>query len=239
VIQPLRNAGLASEGASGPSVSDVRFQVSSGQPPAGGGAGHYGFRIALLAALFSVHVLIILQIADLRGPVPSTVASDRMSLTWVTVQPHVVEPTAASPASAAPTANFKRHPPARDFAPTQLPEIKGEPPSGAVDWKAEAERAVAAIAADETDTRRSFGSREQQNPSQRGPKPFGWDRSQTERVQALPGGTVIRLNDHCSLVLMPLPLVGCAVGKIEARGDLFDDMDRPATLGDWKDDRPP
>lgn len=238
-MQPLfRDAKRASEGDAGASISDARFHASWGNPRQACAAGRYGVRIAILAALIFVHVWIVLQLAEFRGPQRVTDASDRMSLTWVTVQPDGVE--ALSRASPAPImTDFKLNPQSPDFG---FPlDVEAEWPSRAVDWKAEAARAVAEIAADEPDTRRSLGPREPRNQSDRPPKPFGWDLSQTERVQALPeGGTVIRLNDYCSLVIVPVPLVGCALGKIEARGDLFDGMDRPSTLGDWKeDDRPP
>jgi len=50
----------------------------------------------------------------------------------------------------------------------------------------------------------------------------GWDFAATHRVGPLPrGGTIIRLNAHCSIVLVPLPLFGCFPGKTEVNGDLF------------------
>ena len=62
-------------------------------------------------------------------------------------------------------------------------------------------------------------------PPERGAKPFGWDVSRTRRWEPAPeGGTVVRLNDRCQIVFSPLPIGGCSLGKIEARGDLFDGM---------------
>ena len=53
---------------------------------------------------------------------------------------------------------------------------------------------------------------------------IAWDYAATHRVEALPGGvTVINLNDHCAIAfLWVLPIFGCSLGKIPARGDLFD-----------------
>jgi hypothetical protein len=53
----------------------------------------------------------------------------------------------------------------------------------------------------------------------------GWDFAATHRVGMLPrGGTAIRINDHCSIVLVPLPLFGCFPEKVEVNGDLFKDL---------------
>ena len=54
---------------------------------------------------------------------------------------------------------------------------------------------------------------------------FGWDYAATHRVQALPtGGILFMINDHCAIVVAPLPFGGCALGKIKAKGDLFNHM---------------
>jgi hypothetical protein len=54
---------------------------------------------------------------------------------------------------------------------------------------------------------------------------FGWDHSHTHRVESLEGGGIlIHMNEHCVLVLFPLPFVGCGIGKIQARGDLFEHL---------------
>jgi hypothetical protein len=34
-------------------------------------------------------------------------------------------------------------------------------------------------------------------------------------------------------VIAPILFGGCSLGKIEARGDLFDEMKAPAQPGDW------
>jgi hypothetical protein len=45
------------------------------------------------------------------------------------------------------------------------------------------------------------------------------------------------LSEHCQLLFNPLPVGGCAIGRIEARGDLFEEMRAPVMPGDWKDAR--
>lgn len=44
-------------------------------------------------------------------------------------------------------------------------------------------------------------------------------------IDMLPfGGTAIALNDHCTLDLEPLPVIGCTLGRIPVAGDLFKSM---------------
>jgi hypothetical protein len=59
------------------------------------------------------------------------------------------------------------------------------------------------------------------------PRPqFGWDESKIHRIEALPeGGTIIHLNDRCVLALTGFLIPMCKLGKIPARGDLFEHME--------------
>jgi hypothetical protein len=57
------------------------------------------------------------------------------------------------------------------------------------------------------------------------PPQFAWDYAATHRVEALPqGGMVIHLSDNCVLLLFPLPLVGCGIGKRPTNGNLFEHL---------------
>lgn len=54
---------------------------------------------------------------------------------------------------------------------------------------------------------------------------FAWDHAATHRVESLPeGGLLINLSDNCVLLIFPLPLVACGIGKHPANGDLFEHM---------------
>jgi hypothetical protein len=66
----------------------------------------------------------------------------------------------------------------------------------------------------------------------RRPQPWdGWDYAATHRIEQLPqGGTVIALDERCSLVIAPMPIVGCWLGRIAASGHLFRHM-RPRPVG--------
>jgi hypothetical protein len=62
-------------------------------------------------------------------------------------------------------------------------------------------------------------------PDRKQKSEFGWDRTHTRRIEPIEGGgLLIRLSDNCVLVLIPLPLGGCSIGKTPVRGDLFDHM---------------
>jgi hypothetical protein len=57
------------------------------------------------------------------------------------------------------------------------------------------------------------------------PPQFAWNYASTHRIEALPGGgMLIHLGDNCVLLLLPLPLVGCGIGKHPANGDLFEHL---------------
>jgi hypothetical protein len=52
---------------------------------------------------------------------------------------------------------------------------------------------------------------------------FAWDYAATHRIEAIPGGgLVVHINDNCVLLIFPLPLIGCGIGKHPANGDLFE-----------------
>jgi hypothetical protein len=153
------------------------------------------------------------------------------------------------PASAAPTPAVPRKKPVapRD---TQLVIIPAPAPPAAdnasapIDWNAEAELAIKQYAelAMATPPRAldKHGAGADFNGGlgpDRGKKPdFAWDRTHTQRIVPIEGGgMLIRLSDHCVLVVFPLPFVGCGIGKIPVHGDLFDHMhDEPQAGGNPK-----
>jgi hypothetical protein len=70
-------------------------------------------------------------------------------------------------------------------------------------------------------------------PRVRGPE-FGWDYAATHRITPLPqGGFVYSINDYCQILVLPLPFIGCALGKSHANGDLFKNRHPPMKYGDW------
>ena len=81
------------------------------------------------------------------------------------------------------------------------------------------------------DPRRGLGSHDPRTKDS--PAPFGWSHAATHRVEVDGGMPVLWLNDRCVLVAFVIP--ACAIGRMEARGDLFEAMDPPPEYGDWKD----
>lgn len=65
---------------------------------------------------------------------------------------------------------------------------------------------------------------------------FGWYRAGTNRVEGTPGGgLLVNINDHCAVaILFIFPFPMCKVGKIPARGDLFDHMNEAPPAAESK-----
>lgn len=123
----------------------------------------------------------------------------------------------------------------------KVPSPPARAPSTAFDWDSEAQAAAARQAdEDSARNRRDVAAL----PPQAGafqpsvPRPeFHWDHSSTDRVEPLGGGgTLINLNDSCVIVVfVVMPLAACKLGKIPARGDLFEHMRDTPELGAWKE----
>jgi hypothetical protein len=111
-----------------------------------------------------------------------------------------------------------------------------------IDWSHEAELAVArGVGAIELERRRARGftpevqSREPEILVLPAPE-FDWSRT-AQRVEALPeGGILIRLSERCVIAVTAMMFPVCGFGEIPVNGDLFEHMDDPPVLGDWKED---
>lgn len=123
-----------------------------------------------------------------------------------------------------------------------VPEIRNSPaPTPKIDWTSAAHRAVTdALAAQEAEQRKSQGFTGRgpamsTAPETRSKPEFGWQRWRLHRVEQLSqGGFVVHLNERCVLVVTALLMPACRIGKIAARGDLFEHMDDAPEPGDWK-----
>jgi hypothetical protein len=63
---------------------------------------------------------------------------------------------------------------------------------------------------------------------------LAWDYAATHRITPLPqGGFVYSVNDNCQILILPLPFIGCSIGKQHANGDLFVNLHPPVKFGDW------
>jgi len=195
-------------------------------------------RLPALACALLAHVLVISALFTLtrRHELPRT--GETESLTWLLLPGAVTRP--AAPRVAPAGSNRAPVEPRLRQGPAPQPPAGSSAP--APDWSAHA--AVAAEQEAGAIERGRGQSRALAPPASaltRPPvphaPPFHWDRAHTQRVEPLAtGGTLLHLNERCALVLyFVIPLAGCALGEIPARGDLFDHMRDPPLLGAWKD----
>jgi hypothetical protein len=196
--------------------------------PSGATRPDFRSRTGVVVVVVVGHVALFALLTAGRERATDSANDERMSLVFV-------DPLEEAP-TVAPVGRPKR--PARPArTPALLPGTQAEPATTAagppvVDWYADGSEAARRAAAAPVTADFGFPARQ---PAPRAKKPFGWDPVHTDRVHALEGGGLgIRLSDNCELLLLPLPMGGCALGKRKARGDLFDEMKAPAEPGDWK-----
>ena len=117
----------------------------------------------------------------------------------------------------------------------QLSEGEQPPAAASIDWSREAELAASRQVAslDEAHQRASRFTMKS-TPQKTSPTPeFHWSLAHTKRIEPLPqGGTLLRINERCALVISGGLLPFCSLGKIEARGDLFEHMRDAPEPGD-------
>jgi hypothetical protein len=130
--------------------------------------------------------------------------------------------TTEKPSFTVPPRSIVRTPASPSVAPPPLEENNAIHP--APDWTQELERAAKDTVDKEWAQKRhelDFAHAFQMQPKKT--QGFAWDYAATHRVETIPeGGMLIHLSDNCVLVLMPLPIVGCGIGKRPANGALFE-----------------
>ncbi len=191
-------------------------------------------RITVIALVAGLHLAVVWLLLSATLRIPSRAGSQ--SLQWLLLVP-VTAPRESRVAVRDERA-VRREPPRRPPPEAAQPEPAPANDSiqAPIDWDAELNRAVAhAAAAAAAPPARDFGF---PRPAERGGKApeFAWSRAHTHRVEGLEGGgLLIHLNDHCVLLLFPLPFVGCGIGKIPVNGALFEHMRDPVQAGDWRE----
>jgi hypothetical protein len=186
--------------------------------------------IAFVAAAL-VHVgLIALLAMPLKRPTEDAVEAPRMVLVFIDAEARRApnEPLQSStPSLRLPAPDVTVELPRIEPGNTITMPPEEAPRSPPIDWTQET-RSAAARMAESLETERRRKGKYAPDPRFARPTPrpeFGWDRSRTHRIESLPeGGTLIRLNDRCALVLSGFLIPMCKLGKIPARGDLFDHM---------------
>lgn len=184
-------------------------------------------RAAVSAVVIGLHFLVALLLLRERARHADDLAVDAPAITWLILPDSLPDDTQRAREAPVPDGRRTRSNLAESAISTVTGTDSGNAPL-AVDWADAAERAAATAASEDS-------GRSVTDVPRRRVKPFAWNKAATERFSfPLSGGTAIRLGDHCEIVLLPLPVGGCALGKIEPRGDLFDGMERPVEFGDWK-----
>jgi len=204
-------------------------------------------RVALFVVIVAAHVIMLLLLASLRRlgpqskeppylpiflpPVAESVPQQRKDR--ATAQPPRVHRSKIGSVDSSASPN---EPVEQQQQPTQ------EPRPTSPDWRtgaAEAARIIAQhIVADEDAAKRKADAlmsrfKPLPPPRVRGPQ-FGWDYAATHRLVPLEGGGfAVSINDHCQLLVLPLPFLGCSIGEIKPNGDLFRYMHPPMKYGDW------
>jgi hypothetical protein len=174
-----------------------------------------GAHLALVWLLLSSHHLLVksspgsLQLVWIPRAAPSEVAlapKETIQESRKAIPHHRVDLTSGSPSIAAP------------------PKEEANAIHPIPDWSQELQQAAKDAVAKELQKKKHEADFAHVFPAQpRKPEQFVWNYAATHRVEAIPqGGILIHLGDHCVLVLIPLPIVGCGIGKIPVNGDLFE-----------------
>jgi hypothetical protein len=186
-------------------------------------------RVLVLAGVAALHALaLLLLVTGTRARlVPGM--TDVAPLIVTLLEPHLRPRPAASrrlPRALSPRIS----PPAPP--PSAAPPVPTRPDAGtAIDWAAEATASANdQLAADALHARQASALAPPKSAlfaAQAKRHGFQWDYARTHRVEGLPGlATVIHLGDRCAIAFfLIIPFAGgCALGKPEVRGDLFDHM---------------
>jgi len=196
-------------------------------------------RLSTLVLVVAVHCGVLLALAALTRARLIEEAPEAAPIEVVLIDARSTARAGTGPLPGAPPA-------ASSGFPAQRPQANAPSPSapalsGAIDWDNEA-RGAAARQADQ-DSGRNRRDMAGLSPQARAfqpsvPRPeFHWDHASTHRVEPLPGGgTLINLNDSCVVVVFVImPIAACRLGKIPARGDLFEHMRDAPEFGAWKE----
>ena len=206
------------------------------------GAYSVARRLCVLVLVAAAHLTALLLVATLTRSERLNLSAQADALLVVLLAPEQPPVPQRTPRQPLRVASSSRNPPVTTVPPTgNAPATATATDAITIDWAAEATRAARVQAETDEQARRRAAALATPhdpafNPAPHPPK-FHWDPVGTNRVVQLEGGgTLIRLNDNCALVIYVLiPLAGCTLGKIPARGDLFEHMRDAPEFGAWKD----
>jgi hypothetical protein len=208
-------------------------------------------RVATILVVLIIHVALFILFATLRTPLPRPDEQEAPSMAFF-LPPDEVDTTAKGAPQSPPAAQVA-HPTSPQRAAAAAAKSPGEivrpqppQPSNSItvppapDWRHEMQ--IAANNEIEAEERKRHKpsplaphdfSRVKPGSTDYSKSQFGWSHAATHRVEEIPtGGLLININDRCFIawVIFPFPL--CKVGKMPARGDLFQHMKDPPALGE-------
>lgn len=201
-------------------------------------------RVCVLLLVAAAHLAGVLLIATLsrNQRVHLTAEADALLVVLLPPEPERPQLPRRTPPQPPNVAGLFRHPPAvAGAAPGNGPANATPTNAITIDWAAEGRQAAELQAEEDARARHRAAAMAAPHDPTFDPAPhppkFHWDPVHANRVEPIEGGgTLIRLNDNCELVIsVMIPLVGCALGKIHARGDLFEHMRDAPELGAWQD----
>jgi hypothetical protein len=201
-------------------------------------------RLVTLIVIVAAHMVAFVLFPALRSPLTQAPPGDTSTIAFFLPldQPRETAQFAKTRQTAS------KRPPAHQHAPIAAPlEVPAASPESssapiAIDWAKEAENvATRRIEADEevalkaSALSRRRGQIDNLAAAPRRTSEFGWDHARTHRVEPIPGGgMLVNLNDRCAIVVTIMLMPVCRVGTLKSRGDLFQHMDDPPELGDWR-----
>jgi len=190
---------------------------------------HFGLLLAVVVAHALVLGLVLTLRRSLRGPEQPETSPSVIFL----------EATHPSTPTTAPRASELRRP--EESAPPTPPIPEVGPAPITIDWGREAEAAATRrIEADEQAARQAGALAPGRVMGRAAGAPhkseFHWDYSRTHRVEALDGGGfLLNINERCGIAFLIMAMPFCRIGKIEPHADLFEHMEDPPALGEWKE----
>jgi hypothetical protein len=188
-----------------------------------------GSRIPITMLILAAHGLVLWVFWRVRAPVAAEVETFDSILFFVADRPSPAapapHPTGRSPAARnAPRAPLVLEPPVDTSTAITLPT----PPGAAVDWSAQLARAASATLENERKSREQRGALlhkfhiedDPRDPHADPRSGFRWYDAGIHRFDTRGALPAWHLNERC--VLVAFIFAACALGHIEAHGDLFD-----------------
>lgn len=171
-----------------------------------------------------------LWVSKMRAPLRTAEVAQSLEIFWISVpRPPLPEAKQTQPQRASsPSRQSMPGAPIPEESPAAPGNNAITPP---IDWQAELAHEAEAISAKPESRVKDFGFPRRGAPVGKAPE-FAWDRVHTRRVESVEGALLVHVNDHCTIVLTPLPFPICTPGKRPVNGDLFEHMkDSPADEG--------